>query len=213
MRPDFDWTTERKDKLREMWNSPLTYVEMGLKLIDEHGPIGPGSVQQQLLKMGLMRYGTMRIKVALARGKWTPERLEFAKEKWLLGWTATQIARELGEGISRNAVIGKIHRLGIKRDGELAEKIRYHHADPERGKRRRALKLMKKEPVVSVIMPPPANNDGITIMELKVSSCRAIIGLGFDKMARYCGMKSDNGKSFCPWHYSLYYHPPERRWR
>lgn len=43
---------------------------------------------------------------------WTEERIETLKKMWDSGMTATQIAEELG-GVSRNAVIGKAHRLGL----------------------------------------------------------------------------------------------------
>src|SRR5436309_944965 len=44
---------------------------------------------------------------------WTEERIERLKKMWHDGSTASQIADELG-GVSRNAVIGKAHRLGLK---------------------------------------------------------------------------------------------------
>jgi len=44
---------------------------------------------------------------------WTDERIERLKEYWTRGMTASQIADELG-GVSRNAVIGKAHRLGLQ---------------------------------------------------------------------------------------------------
>lgn len=44
---------------------------------------------------------------------WTEERIEMLAKMWASGMTASQIAEELG-GISRNAVIGKAHRLGLK---------------------------------------------------------------------------------------------------
>nr|MDP8994535.1 GcrA family cell cycle regulator [Pseudomonadota bacterium] len=44
---------------------------------------------------------------------WTEERIERLKELWSKGMTASQIAEELG-GVSRNAVIGKAHRLGLQ---------------------------------------------------------------------------------------------------
>lgn len=44
---------------------------------------------------------------------WTDERIEQLKNLWEKGLTASQIADELG-GVSRNAVIGKAHRLGLK---------------------------------------------------------------------------------------------------
>src|SRR3954454_14731529 len=44
---------------------------------------------------------------------WTEERIERLKKMWAQGATASQIADELG-GVSRNAVIGKAHRLGLE---------------------------------------------------------------------------------------------------
>ena len=44
---------------------------------------------------------------------WTDERIDRLKELWSKGMTASQIADELG-GVSRNAVIGKAHRLGLQ---------------------------------------------------------------------------------------------------
>src|SRR5947209_17519794 len=45
---------------------------------------------------------------------WTDERVERLKKLWADGLSASQIAGELG-GITRNAVIGKVHRLGLSR--------------------------------------------------------------------------------------------------
>src|ERR1700760_4682481 len=43
---------------------------------------------------------------------WTDERVETLKKLWLDGLSASQIAKQLG-GVTRNAVIGKVHRLGL----------------------------------------------------------------------------------------------------
>ena len=43
---------------------------------------------------------------------WTDERVEILKHLWAEGQSASQIAKELG-GVTRNAVIGKVHRLGL----------------------------------------------------------------------------------------------------
>lgn len=45
---------------------------------------------------------------------WTDERIDKLKRLWEQGMTASQIADSLGEGVSRNAVIGKAHRLGLQ---------------------------------------------------------------------------------------------------
>ena len=53
---------------------------------------------------------------------WTDERVELLKKMWSEGQSASQIAKELG-GVTRNAVIGKVHRLGLSnRNGGAAAK-------------------------------------------------------------------------------------------
>lgn len=55
---------------------------------------------------------------------WTDERVELLKKMWAEGQSASQIAKELGS-VTRNAVIGKVHRLGLSnRAGEPAAKGR-----------------------------------------------------------------------------------------
>ena len=52
---------------------------------------------------------------------WTDERVETLKRMWAEGQSASQIAKELG-GVTRNAVIGKVHRLGLSnRNDDTAE--------------------------------------------------------------------------------------------
>src|SRR5690242_9258746 len=46
-------------------------------------------------------------------GGWTDERVELLKKLWLEGLSASQIAAVLGDGVTRNAVIGKVHRLKL----------------------------------------------------------------------------------------------------
>ena len=50
---------------------------------------------------------------------WTDERVETLKKMWGEGQSASQIAKELG-GVTRNAVIGKVHRLGLSNRGAAA---------------------------------------------------------------------------------------------
>ena len=51
---------------------------------------------------------------------WTDERVETLKRMWAEGQSASQIAKELG-GVTRNAVIGKVHRLGLSNRTNGAE--------------------------------------------------------------------------------------------
>ena len=52
---------------------------------------------------------------------WTPDRVENLKKMWSEGQSASQIATDLG-GVTRNAVIGKIHRLGLSNRGVHIQK-------------------------------------------------------------------------------------------
>jgi GcrA cell cycle regulator len=71
---------------------------------------------------------------------WTPERVETLKNMWSEGQSASQIAGELG-GVTRNAVIGKVHRLGLsnrgsttakeKKSTQLKEKRKHQKVDTE----------------------------------------------------------------------------------
>ena len=84
---------------------------------------------------------------------WTDERIEQLKKLWEDGQTASQIAEELG-GVSRNAVIGKAHRLGLQsRPSPVKEKEGKTAAAP--APRKVAAPLRKPEPVPQPIAPRP----------------------------------------------------------
>lgn len=51
---------------------------------------------------------------------WTPERVEILNARFLAGDSFAQIAKAVGDGCSRNAVLAKAWRLGLKRDSEIA---------------------------------------------------------------------------------------------
>ena len=78
---------------------------------------------------------------------WTDERVEVLKKLWAEGHSASQIAKQLG-GVTRNAVIGKVHRLGLS-----------GRATPSRPVKRPP-RLARPKPRVmpdgSVTMPTPA---------------------------------------------------------
>ncbi|MDB5717924.1 MAG: GcrA cell cycle regulator [Sphingomonas bacterium] len=89
---------------------------------------------------------------------WTDERIDQLKRLWEQGMTASQIAEELG-GVSRNAVIGKAHRLGLQsrpspvRSSEPAPVVEEPEAvvvEPE------APVVAEAEPVEAVSEEPPA---------------------------------------------------------
>ena len=79
---------------------------------------------------------------------WTDERVETLKRMWTEGQSASQIAKELG-GVTRNAVIGKVHRLGLSNRNDEAEAAAAAPApDP--------VSPIRPEPVVEAAPEPEA---------------------------------------------------------
>ena len=113
---------------------------------------------------------------------WTPERIAILEARWLAGATAAAIAEELG-GASRNAVIGKAHRLGLL-CRRLARKPRPEH--------RRRPKLRRVSP-----SPPPCGNSLRTLFELTKEQCHWPAG---DGDFLFCGAAAEPGKPYCARH-------------
>jgi GcrA cell cycle regulator len=106
---------------------------------------------------------------------WTDERVELLKKMWSEGQSASQIAKELG-GVTRNAVIGKVHRLGLSNragapgpapvggkpirdeEDEAATPAPQTPAEPQRPEPRPRPTLVRAEPAeppVERVAPPP----------------------------------------------------------
>ena len=89
---------------------------------------------------------------------WTDERVELLKKMWSEGQSASQIAKELG-GVTRNAVIGKVHRLGLSnRAGATpapAPEKKAARAEPSQpAEPKPAAKPAAREKVVEVTVQP-----------------------------------------------------------
>jgi len=88
---------------------------------------------------------------------WTDERVELLKKLWGEGQSASQIAKELG-GVTRNAVIGKVHRLGLSNrasSGSKAETTQKVDKKPEKVAAKKP-EAATKEPEPKPVMQSPA---------------------------------------------------------
>ncbi len=163
---------------------------------------------------------------------WTDERVELLRKLWLEGLSASQIAHELANGITRNAVIGKVHRLGmsgrVKATAPAGARprlktMRPAHVRPSattiRGNTALAIKPQPMEaamtqPMEDVVVPIC---EMVTIMELKEPMCRWPVGDPTTPEFRFCGAKkSTNGAAsnpYCPYHSRIAYQPVQERRR
>ncbi len=136
---------------------------------------------------------------------WTEEKVEKLKELWGKGNTASQIAEIIG-GISRNAVIGKAHRLNlsakiIKRSKTNNSKnLNYNDKITNRKSRRvkfRSLLLDKNF--------EPAKN--LSLEELNEHTCKYMEGHPNETEASFCGRKTVEKFSYCPLHLIVVFQP------
>lgn len=86
---------------------------------------------------------------------WTDDRVEILKTMWMEGKSASQIAKELG-GVTRNAVIGKVHRLGLSNRATPAK------AKPKSTTKSKA-STKTKAPAKPKMAEPSLNSHAITL--------------------------------------------------
>ena len=132
---------------------------------------------------------------------WTHERIEHLKKLWETGHTASNIATELG-GITRNAVIGKAHRLGLS--GRMKSKSKVSSVSIVRRKKmpaNRNSKIIELTTSVSEPMNP------ISFAGIKDGLCRWPLGEPEDLDFKFCGRSSNDGVVYCDEHHSLAYQP------
>jgi GcrA cell cycle regulator len=165
---------------------------------------------------------------------WTDERVELLRRLWDDGLSASQIALQIG-GVSRNAVIGKVHRLG------LAGRVKPIGPAAAQGRRKDDLPaevevetVVVEEPTLpeppAIVAHRPAPNfplrpspapepvalavsERVTIMDLRDSMCRWPMGDPTSPEFRFCGARSITGLPYCTQHAQVAYQPAAERKR
>ena len=83
---------------------------------------------------------------------WTDERTEKLKKLWAEGLSASQIANQLG-GVTRNAVIGKVHRLGLSGRATLQRKTGFTPAGKKSSVSRKKLTVRGSHTIIAKYHP------------------------------------------------------------
>ena len=164
--------------------------------------------------------------------RWDDERVDCLKRLWCQGLSASQIAAQLG-GVSRNAVIGKVHRLGLSRPDKesLTEDVNifFEHAvsdaanenlvssPPEDPKStdttRDALQNYSGFLVSTGHEEPAVVAPSVSLMELNARMCRWPLGDPASKQFRFCGQPVDHGTPYCADHGRVAYQPASEKKR
>lgn len=148
---------------------------------------------------------------------WSEERVALLRKLWTEGLSASQIAKQLG-GVTRNAVIGKVHRLGLAGRATPSRPAKR----PVRTARPRivgptAPRMRLPSSVPHVVIPdlePVRFADGktATVLTLNESMCKYPIGDPTDASFAFCGRASACGP-YCQDHARLSYQPSQAKKR
>ncbi|MCA3559542.1 MAG: GcrA cell cycle regulator [Aestuariivirga sp.] len=172
-----------------------------------------------------------------AKLSWTDERVELLKKLWTEGLSASQIAGRLGNGVTRNAVIGKVHRLNlsgrVQQQRVTAPRAPRKQREPSLAPRAggsmpsmptagsAALKpMMRAETHIrpaAIPEPQPLRlvdlpKDGrVTILHLSDKTCKWPIGDPGSEDFCFCGHGPREGSPYCEYHARLAYQPIQDR--
>jgi GcrA cell cycle regulator len=160
---------------------------------------------------------------------WTDQQIELLQSLWFEGKSAMEIARELGQGVSRSAVMGKVNRLGFSGQARALPAAQPKRAQPSatpgRGlsQRRKSPSAIfevlrnrdiaycsepDERPVERIVAPEPLR---VTLEELDAQMCRWPLEDPSTIDLRYCGVGKAARISYCAYHQKLAYRDIDRR--
>ncbi|PRD41029.1 GcrA cell cycle regulator [Phyllobacterium phragmitis] len=171
---------------------------------------------------------------------WTDERVELLKKLWSEGLSASQIAAQLG-GVSRNAVIGKVHRLKLSGRGKTSstqtrsKKVNttgsvrgsVHSGASQTMVRTSVTKSVGAtalqaeyavEAVAHTVLKPAADvvvpiSRRLSLLQLSERTCKWPVGDPLNEDFHFCGNDSGDTSPYCTYHSKLAFQPASERRR
>ena len=141
---------------------------------------------------------------------WTDNKVNKLRELWGKGQTASQIAEIIG-GVSRNAVIGKAHRLNLsskiraRSSSQTQKKLNNNESSNINFKGRRA---RFKSLLLDKNFEPAKN---LSLEELNENTCKYMEGNPDEKDSSFCGRKNVEKFSYCPLHLMVVFQPKGKK--
>ena len=142
---------------------------------------------------------------------WNEEKVEKLKKLWGKGSTASQIAEIIG-GISRNAVIGKAHRLNLSskiKTRNASSSQNFDNSSEEHSSKQRRGRKSKFQSLIIEKDFEPENPKKLE--ELDEGSCKWPVGHPEEEAFYFCGRSSLKDFSYCKLHLLYAYQPKGRK--
>ena len=142
---------------------------------------------------------------------WTEEKVNKLKDLWGKGQTASQIAEIIG-GVSRNAVIGKAHRLNLSAKIKTRSTISQNNVGTLNQNNINIKKGSRKQRFRSLLLDKnfePSKN--LKLEDLTENTCKYMEGHPDEKDSSFCGRKTIEKFSYCPLHLMMVFQPKGKK--
>ena len=142
---------------------------------------------------------------------WTEEKVNKLKDLWGKGQTASQIATIIG-GVSRNAVIGKAHRLNLSAKIKTRSTISQNIVNTNSQNNSEFKKVSRKNRFRSLLLDKnfeAAKN--LQLEDLNENTCKYMEGHPDEKDSSFCGRKTVEKFSYCPLHLMIVFQPKGKK--
>ena len=140
---------------------------------------------------------------------WTEEKVKKLMELWGKGNTASQIAEIIG-GVSRNAVIGKAHRLNLS--AKIKTRSAKNNFLNKNNEENKITKRSRRNKFKSLLLDKnfePAKN--LSLEELTEHTCKYMEGHPDEDTSTFCGRKTVEKFSYCPLHLMIIFQPKGKK--
>jgi len=148
---------------------------------------------------------------------WTNEMIDSLKRMWKKGLTTNEIAKELG--VSKNSIVGKVHRLNLiarpspikKKEKEVAQPQKSHVEKTKNEPQKTAAKNETAKVSADTVETSKTKASCIKLAELDSHTCRWPIGDPKDDNFCFCGKKVRSGQTYCDEHAAIAYVKPNKK--
>ena len=139
---------------------------------------------------------------------WDENKIKILRENWGT-MTASALAEKIG-GVSRNAVIGKSHRLGLSTKIIKRSKVNYikQKSFDDKGLQRKSRKSKFRSLLLDKNFEPAKN---LSLEELSEKTCKYMEGHPNETSSSFCGRKTVDKFSYCPLHMIVVFTPRNKK--